>query len=385
MKKYLSKMDLWLLSLTFIYAILGCIMIYSASSIFTFLTQDVASNYYFVKQSIILLAGFIGSIIILNIPTSKYKYFSLFGVLAIIASLIGLYVGGHISNGTVGWYDLGFFSIQPAEFAKSAIILYMGVSYNKLIKNNDSNFIKYLIPVFVCLLISGLILMQPDLGSALITAFLGVLIFIALPIRKDVRIKCYKSFAILGIIGLCFIVMFSDKIFNEYQIRRFEFQNPCSRYTEDTGYQVCNGFIAIKNGGLFGLGFGNSTQKYLYLPASHTDFIFPIIVEELGLISGIGLIIGYAFMLYRILRISLSANNIRNSIIAYGTFIFLFLHLFVNLLGVLALIPLTGVPLPLLSYGGSFTLNVIALLSVCQKINIESKNYKLRQKIKAIN
>lgn len=384
MKKYLSKMDLWLLSLTFIYAILGCIMIYSASSIFTFLTQDVASNYYFVKQCIILFISFIGSIIILKIPTSKYKYFSLFAILAIIASLIGLYVGGHISNGTVGWYDLGFFSIQPAEFAKSAIILYMAVSYNKLIKNNDNNFIRYLIPVFICLLISGLILMQPDLGSALITLLLGILIFIALPIRKDVKINCYKTFGILGVIGLFLVIIFSDKIFNEYQLRRFEFQNPCSRYTEDTGYQVCNGFIAIKNGGIFGLGFGNSTQKYLYLPEAHTDFIFPIIVEELGLIVGIGLIIGYMFMLYRILRISLMTNNIRNSIITYGTFIFLLLHILINLLGVLAIIPLTGVPLPLLSYGGSFTLNVIGLLSICQKINIETKDFKIKQRIKTI-
>ena len=178
--------------------------------------------------------------------------------------------------------------------------------------------------------------------------------------------------------------LFSDKIFNEYQRRRLEFQNPCSRYRESTGYQVCNGFIAIKNGGLFGLGFGNSTQKYLYLPESHTDFIFPIIVEELGLIVGIGIIIGYCFILYRILRISLLANNIRTSILAYGTFIFLLLHILINLLGVLALIPLTGVPLPLLSYGGSFNLNVLALLSVCQKIHMESKKHLLKEKIKTL-
>ena len=380
MKKYLAKMDLWLLFITIIYAVLGCIMIYSASSIFTFLTQDVSSNYYFIRQSIILIFSLVASIFILNIPTSKYRFFSLFYLLAVIASLIGLYVEGHIANGTAGWYDLGFFSIQPSEFAKSAIIVYMAVTYNNLIKNNDNNFIKYLIPVFACIIMAALILKQPDLGSALIVGALGVLIFIAVPIKKDIKIKCYKIFGVLGVIGVFFIILFSDKIFNEYQRRRLEFQNPCSRYTESTGYQVCNGFIAIKNGGLFGLGFGNSTQKYLYLPESHTDFIFPIIVEELGLIVGIGIIIGYCFMLYRILRISLLANNLRNSILAYGTFIFLLLHILINLLGVLALIPLTGVPLPLLSYGGSFNLNVLALLAVCQKIHMESKKSRLKER-----
>ena len=130
---------------------------------------------------------------------------------------------------------------------------------------------------------------------------------------------------------------------------------------------MCNGFIAIKNGGLFGLGFGNSTQKYLYLPEAHTDFIFPIICEELGSIVGAIIINGYGIMLWRILFIAKHANNVRNSIIAYGTFIYLALHILVNLLGVLALIPLTGVPLPLLSYGGSFTLNALILLFLALK------------------
>ena len=147
---------------------------------------------------------------------------------------------------------------------------------------------------------------------------------------------------------------------------------------------MCNGFIAIKNGGLFGLGFGNSTQKYLYLPEAHTDFIFPIIIEELGLIVGIFIIIGYAFILYRILLIAKASTNVRNSILAYGTFIYLLLHILINLMGVLALIPLTGVPLPFFSYGGSFTLNEVFMLSICQRVSIETKNTRLKEKISAI-
>ena len=162
------------------------------------------------------------------------------------------------------------------------------------------------------------------------------------------------------------------------------FQNPCSRYTETTGYQVCNGFIAINNGGLFGVGLGNSTQKYLYLPESHTDFIYPIIVEELGLIFGIFIIIAYFIMLLRILKIARNSENLRCSVIAYGTFWFLTLHILINLLGVLALIPLTGVPLPLLSYGGSFTVNIIVMLFLVQRVKIENEINKTKREIKAL-
>ena len=153
---------------------------------------------------------------------------------------------------------------------------------------------------------------------------------------------------------------------------------------EDTGYQVCNGFIAYHNGGLFGLGLGNSTQKYLYLPEAHTDFIFPILVEELGLIVGILTILGYIYILYRILKIAKKADSIRNSIICYGTFLYLLMHLLINFMGSLALIPLTGVPLPFLSYGGSFNMNVIFMIFIVQRIAIESKQNEEKRLIKTI-
>ena len=190
---------------------------------------------------------------------------------------------------------------------------------------------------------------------------------------------------VIGVVIAAIIVLYSGSdLLNSMQMDRLTFRNPCSRYTEVTGYQVCNGFIAINNGGLFGVGLGNSTQKYLYLPESHTDFIFPIIVEELGLIFGIILILGYAWMLFRILKIAKASENLRCSVLAYGTFWFLTLHILINLLGILALIPLTGVPLPLLSYGGSFTVNVIVMLFIVQRVNIENKINKTKREIKAL-
>lgn len=128
----------------------------------------------------------------------------------------------------------------------------------------------------------------------------------------------------------------------------------------------------MHNGGLFGTGLGNSTQKYLYLPEAHTDFIFAIIVEELGLIFGILLIIGYIYILYRILKIAKKAYTLRGAILAYGTFALILMHLLINFLGILAVIPLTGVPVPLLSYGGSFTINIIVMLFVVQRVAIEN-------------
>ena len=123
---------------------------------------------------------------------------------------------------------------------------------------------------------------------------------------------------------------------------------------------------------------------YLYLPESHTDFIFPIIVEELGLLVGVLLIVGYMIMLWRILKIARAAENLRLSILAYGVFLYLLFHILINLLGILALIPLTGVPLPLLSYGGSFTINVVIMLFVVQRVNIENKTIRAKREMARI-
>ena len=140
----------------------------------------------------------------------------------------------------------------------------------------------------------------------------------------------------------------------------------------------------ISNGGLSGVGLGQSTQKYMYLPESHTDFIFPIICEELGAVIGALVIIGYGFMLLRIYRIAKCADNLRTSLIAYGAFWYFALHILVNLLGVLALIPLTGVPLPFLSYGGSYTLNAILMIFCVERVAIENKKNRFNREMSKI-
>ena len=220
--------------------------------------------------------------------------------------------------------------------------------------------------------------MQPDFGTAFVIFGIVLLIFYALPLQKETRSPINKIF-LGGIVLVALALLLTGGTFlREYQLKRFNFFDPCERYEEETGYQLCNSLIAFKNGGLTGLGIGESTQKYLYLPEAHTDFIFPIIVEEWGMFIGIIIVGIYCFILIRILNIAKRANNLGNSIIAYGVFSYLLFHIFVNLVGVMGIGPLTGVPLPFLSYGGSFTISLIASLAVIQRIHIEMRNEKIK-------
>ena len=372
MKNVLSKMDKPLLFFTILYSILGLIMILSASSVSAVLRYNVSTYYFFIRQLLFVLFSFFIGFIILKLPTSKYKYFTPFLVLGILAALVGLFVYGKISNGAQSWYRIGFFNLQPTEFAKSILIIYMAVFYDRIIKKKNTNLYNYLIPISVAIVMFLLICMQPDFGGAVILAGIAFLIFMIVPIEKNNLAKLLKFLGIAIIVGGIVFINSGNDFFNSTQLARFKFKEPCKRYKEDTGYQVCNGFIAMHNGGLFGTGLGNSTQKYLYLPEAHTDFIFAIIVEELGLIFGILLIIGYIYILYRILKIAKKAYTLRGAILAYGTFALILMHLLINFLGILAVIPLTGVPVPLLSYGGSFTINIIVMLFVVQRVAIEN-------------
>ena len=385
MRKLLSKMDIPLLLLILIFIVLGLTMIYSASSVASVVRYGYAPYHFFIRQAIFVAVSlFVGFTLIIRLPTRTYGALAWPLLIAIILALVLLFIKGKVTNNAQSWYDFGFFSLQPSEFAKSILIIFMAVFYNKLHYKKSKNIYSYLIPLAAGALIAGLVIMQPDLGSAAIIAGIVFLTFISIPLVKNNMIRFIKIIAIGLIIGLTLLLYSGADFLNSMQMERLTFQNPCSRYTETTGYQVCNGFIAINNGGLFGVGLGNSTQKYLYLPESHTDFIFPIIVEELGLIVGILIILGYIFMLYRILKIAKSSENLRCSVLAYGTFWFLTLHILVNLLGILALIPLTGVPLPFLSYGGSFTVNVIIMLFVVERVNIENNINKTKREIKAL-
>jgi len=387
MKKNLVKMNFLLLIFMIIYTIFGLVMILSASSVAAVLRYDVAPNFFFMKQLLFSSIAYVLGIIILFIPTKSriYRYLYKFFMYGIIALLVLLFFSGIVVGGAQSWYDFGVAKFQPTEFAKLAIILYFAYYYYQLSKKKEITFINMIWPIIISAVVFVLVALQPDLGGAMIILIITGLIFFGLPIGKEQKRKVYKIVGIgLVILGLS-VLLLGKSLLKSYQLNRIiNYQNPCQRYTDESGYQVCNGYIAINNGGLLGVGLGNSTQKYLYLPEAHTDFIFPIICEELGIIVGIIVMIGYYVILFIILDTAKKTDNLRNSILCYGIFAYLFSHILINTLGVLGLIPLTGVPLPFLSYGNSFNVVVIISLFIVLRISIENKIVKERKKIENI-
>ena len=372
MKKLLSKMDKPLLIATIIFFIFGLIMILSASSMESYMRYNFSPYHYFFRQGLFLLIGIIIFCFIIIFPTKNYKKLDKFIIGIIILSLIGLLAYGYTANNAASWYKIGPITIQPSEFAKLAIIIYMSVYYEKN-KDNLDNQWSIIKPIIVALIIVGLVVIQPDMGTAVIIGLITLIMFYGAPINKKNRSIFNKIFLGGIIVVLLVLVTTGGKFLKDYQLERFNFLEPCERYQEDSGYQLCNSFIAFKNGSLNGQGIGESTQKYLYLPESYTDFIFPIIVEEWGLIIGIVVICMYAFILFRIIKIAREATNLRGSLICYGVFAYLLTHIMINLLGVMGIIPLTGVPLPFLSYGGSYAICLMIALGLVQRVAIESK------------
>lgn len=372
MKKVLSKLDKPLLLIMLLFFIFGLIMIFSASTIVSVVGFNRAPYSFFIKQALFLFVGLIAFFIILFIPTKKYSAISKILIIIVILALAGLIVYGELTNHAKSWYYIGPFSIQPSEFAKTILIMYLGSYYYKHRKELNNQWI-ILKPLFLAFIIFDLVFLQPDLGTGIIIALICIFIFFALPMEKSFKKNMFMLLLVIISAVALFFVFGGEKILTSTQLKRFEYKEPCKRYTEETGYQVCNGYIAINSGGLFGVGLGNSTQKYLYLPEAHTDFIFPIVIEELGVITGVLVILGYIFILYRILKIARKSNNLGNSIMAYGVAAYLFSHIAINLIGILGVGPMTGVPLPFLSYGGSFALNLMIAFGIVQRIEVENK------------
>ena len=366
-----TKLDKPLLVVMLIFIVFGLIMILSASSMASYMRYDNSIYYYLIRQGIFSTIGLVAFLLAIYFPTKFFKKLSPFLMFILIASLFGLTIYGAAYNSSQSWYDLKFITIQPSELGKIIIILFLANYYNNH-KDDLDNQWTLLKPIFLTIIIFLIVAMQPDFGTAFVIFGIVIMIFYALPLKKQTRSPINRLF--LGGIALVALALLltGGSFLREYQLKRFNFLDPCERYEEETGYQLCNSLIAFKNGGLTGSGIGESTQKYLYLPEAHTDFIFPIIVEEWGLIVGIIIIGLYCFMLIRILNIAKRATNLGNSIIAYGVFAYLLFHITINLVGVMGIGPLTGVPLPFLSYGGSYTLTLLFSMGLVQRVHYET-------------
>lgn len=380
--KLFANINMPILILMLLYSIIGAFLILDASSISSVLTYGVDTYYFFQRQLIFIGASLVASLFILRFSTKTYRKLS--GLLSItfLGLTFAVYMRNKLFSTGVNEVSLNLFgfNFQPAEFLKIFVVMYMASYYDDWVNKPNRKKWGFITPLLLCGACCIMILFGGDFGSAALMVALFALVFMAVPCQEKI-VVIFKRIALGGLIFCILALKFAYLVVpqrileSDYRLNRFIYVDACDRYEENSGYQVCNGYIAIDNGGLFGVGIGNSIQKYLYLPASHTDFIFPIVVEELGLLVGILLIIGYILLIFFIFRVATSSRKLQNSLICYGVGIYLLLHIFINLGGVLGLIPLTGVPLPFLSYGGSFCVTVICSLAVVQRINIENKFY----------
>ena len=369
-KDIIKNLDKPLFFLTLVLFVLGLVMVFSASNVTSYMNGGSPYAYFF-RQGLFLIVSFIFCIFMIKFNTKLYGIVSNLLLVVFVAILILLLIYGSATNYAISWIPIGTFTLQPSEFIKVIMIVFMARFY-EVHEKRLNNFFIAIIPLIIGVIITFLIMLQPDLGTAIIFAVLTGLMFFSSPVSKTIKLKVIALFAGMVLVVLAVLIMSGGSILQARQLNRFNFTRPCDRLL-DTGNQVCNGYIAINNGGLTGIGLGNSTQKYLYLPYPYTDFIFAVIVEELGLVVGIAIILAYLYLLYKILKIGRESYTNRGALLCYGVAVYIFLHISINLMGLFGLMPMTGVPLPFMSYGGSFTLCLMVSLAIVQRVNIENK------------
>ena len=371
-----KRMDRWLLLLSLILFAIGLIMVFSASNVAAFMRYDASPYRFVAKQSLFLLVSLICSFIIIRVSTRGYSAISWILLIIFTGLLAFVLVYGKTTNQATSWIAIGPFTLQPSEFIKVISIVWMAGFY-ELKKDKLDTYTTSFFPIFICLISFGLIVIQPDLGTAIIFGLIITFIFFIVPINQSIKLKTTFLIGGVAFVGAMILIGNGKNLISERQLSRFDFSEPCSEekfYTD--GNQVCNSYIAVNNGGLLGKGLGNSTQKYLYLPEAHTDFIFAILLEELGLLAGIGVLVIYMLLLARIIVIGRRSYNSRGAIMCFGIAFYIFLHIVVNLMGIFGMMPMTGVPLPFMSYGGSFTLCLVAALTIVQRVSIETKLFE---------
>ncbi|WP_214269818.1 MULTISPECIES: FtsW/RodA/SpoVE family cell cycle protein [Mammaliicoccus] len=365
-----------------ILGIIGIIFIYSASMVparMGSLTNGniINSNHFMVRQSIFL---FVGTLIVLfiayfvDIDALKAKAFQQFIIIGVIILLIITLILGSEINGSKNWLNLGFFSIQSSEFLKLASIIYLSYIIDKKMSQARIYNIKTLLPpLFMLGFGLVLILVQGDLGGTILN--IGIILFILMysDIKNIVKIQLFSSISLPFVIYLIYTLIFDTK--NTYRLNRIKVIMEPFKYENGEGYQLSNSLLAIGNGGVTGQGMGNGIMKLGYLPEPHTDFIFSVLAEEAGLIGVIAVIALYMYITFKGIIYANTTKNNYYKIICIGVVSYLFLQVFINLAGISGIIPLTGVTLPLLSYGGSSILSISVafglLLATTKKINME--------------
>ncbi len=378
-KNIINDMDKILLFVTVLMFIFGLLNIVTASSREA-VSNDVSLYYYFYRHLVMLIIGLIGSIIILVTPTKKYYFWGYVAFIVLFVIQLYLLFFGEGHRGAVNWINIAGIKFQPSEFSKPVIIVCVSLifeKYYRVLRDKNANHYNIIGAILIIgCIIPVIVFLQKDLGTMFIMVVTFGVLYITSPILRKEKVKVLAFLLVILAFGSLILYKSRGYLLSQAQLSRFNFINPCSNY-EKGGYQICNGFIAINDGGLLGLGIGKSKQKYSYIPEPHTDSIFAIIVEEYGLLKVIPIFMAYILILYRILKLSSRVDSIRGRYICLGIATYIFMHIFVNLGGLFGIMPLTGVPLPFLSYGGTFTISLMVSLAIVQKIHIEMRNKKI--------
>ena len=376
MRRVIKDSDKLILFITIVLSLFGLFNIVTASSREAVINLEKSIYYYFYRHLLILVASLVATIIVMNMPLKKYYKFIPLLFFGIIGLNVFLIVQGTTTRGASNWIDLGFFNLQPSEVAKPIMIIALAFyleKFSKVLTSNKVSHLKYLLIILsIGIPLILLVVLQKDLGTAIILAMIFTVIFLTSPILPHDKFKTIFVGGVVLLVGVLGYIVIKGNPLTKAQLSRFDYRNPCSHYST-TGYQICNAFIAINKGGAFGLGIGKSTQKYSYIPEPHTDMVFSIISEENGLVGGSLIFLCYIVLIYRILRLARITDTIKNRYICIGVATYIFMHIAINLGGLFGLIPLTGVPLPFLSYGGSFTLSLLISIALVQRVSIETK------------
>ena len=356
-----KKIELTLFIAVIILSLFGVIMIYSSSYIWA--EYKYSDPYKYLKNQLLFFCiGIVLMIIVSKVDYKKYFRYSNKILLICITLLILVLIPGigTVRNGSRSWFGIGSFGIQPSEFAKLGLIIFT----SKYLSNNPNamkNFKKGVLPILlITICIFGIIMLQPDFGTGTIL----VMTIIGLLFVAGLNIKIFMKFGVVALMGVVVLILIAP-----YRLKRIlSFLDPWSDPL-GSGFQIIQSLYSIGPGGLFGLGFGNSIQKHFYLPEPQTDFIFSIISEEFGFMGIIIISILFIIIFLNCLKISMKCNDLFGKYLSFGITFGLIFQTILNLSVVVGLIPVTGVTLPFLSYGGSSLLITMTSIGIILNIS----------------
>ncbi|MCL2760027.1 MAG: putative lipid II flippase FtsW [Desulfuromonadales bacterium] len=360
--KKLEGYDMVILMMVIALTCFGVVMVYSASSIMA--DKRFHDSFYFLKrQAIFAVIGFIGMYIAMRVDYHVWRVAAVPLLIICMLCLVIVFipgVGGSV-KGATRWIKLPGFHFQPAELAKLSLIIFMAYSLDR--KRDQIRWFKGLLPYMLVLLVMiGLLMLQPDMGSSITLAGVAIIMLFA----AGMRVSHIVSIVLFSIPLLYYLIMHK-----EYRRRRIlSFLNPWAD-PENTGFQIIQSWLAFGTGGVTGQGLGEGKQKLFYLPEAHTDFILSVIGEELGFVGTVIVAAMFLLLIHRSIRVAIYAEDSFGRFLAFGIAILIGAEAFVNIAVVMGLLPTKGLALPFISYGGSSL--ILTLFAVGILLNISSK------------